>query len=80
MKIIQLTPGSGDNFYCENCLRDNFIVKALRQLGHDAVLVPLYLPPQLTETGRPSVIQNFNINQTADRLAKLYENFLTVKN
>ena len=52
MKIIQLTPGSGDNFYCENCLRDNFIIKALRQLGHDAVLVPLYLPPQLAETGR----------------------------
>lgn len=52
MRIIQITPGSGDNFYCENCLRDNAIVKALRELGHDALLVPLYLPPRLDETGR----------------------------
>ena len=52
MRIIQITPGSGDNFYCENCLRDNLIVRTLRQLGHDAVLVPLYLPPQLEDTGK----------------------------
>jgi len=52
MRIIQITPGSGDNFYCENCLRDNLIVRALRRLGHDAILVPLYLPPQLEDTGK----------------------------
>ena len=51
MKIIQLTPGSGDNFYCENCLRDNDLVKALRQQGQDALLVPLYLPGRMEETG-----------------------------
>jgi len=52
MRIIQITPGSGDNFYCENCLRDNLIVRTLRHLGHDAILVPLYLPPQLEDTGK----------------------------
>jgi len=47
MKIIQITPGSGDNFYCENCLRDLEMVKALRSQGHDVLLVPLYLPLQI---------------------------------
>lgn len=44
MKIAQLTPGSGDNFYCENCLRDLELVKAVGALGHEMVMVPLYLP------------------------------------
>ena len=44
MRIIQMTPGSGGSFYCENCLRDNGLVKALGALGHDAVMLPLYLP------------------------------------
>jgi glycosyltransferase involved in cell wall biosynthesis len=47
MKIIQITPGSGDSFYCENCLRDAWLVQALRRLGHDAILAPLYLPVRL---------------------------------
>ena len=47
MKIIQITPGSGDNFYCENCLRDLEMVKTLRSQGHDVLLVPLYLPLQI---------------------------------
>lgn len=46
MKIIQITPGSGDSFYCENCLRDQTLVNALRTQGHEVVLVPLYLPLQ----------------------------------
>ncbi len=46
MRIVQITPGSGDNFYCENCLRDIALVKALRKLGHDILMVPLYLPLQ----------------------------------
>lgn len=45
MKIIQVTPGSGDAFYCENCLRDYGLVRALRAAGHDAMMVPLYLAP-----------------------------------
>jgi len=45
MKIIQITPGAGESFYCENCLRDKALVLALRKAGHDALMVPLYLPP-----------------------------------
>ncbi len=44
MRIVQITPGSGDNFYCENCLRDLHMVKTMRKLGHDVIMVPLYLP------------------------------------
>jgi len=43
MRIVQLTPGTG-NFYCGTCLRDNALVAALRRQGHDAVLLPMYLP------------------------------------
>ena len=45
MKIIQLMPGAGENFYCENCLRDANTIRALREIGHDALALPLYLPP-----------------------------------
>jgi glycosyltransferase involved in cell wall biosynthesis len=44
MRLVHLSPGSGDNFYCENCLRDAAMVTALRRIGHDASSVPLYLP------------------------------------
>ena len=44
MRIIQLTPGSGDNFYCENCLRDLALVRAFQKAGHDITMVPMYLP------------------------------------
>ena len=47
MKIVQITPGSGDNFYCENCLRDQALVRTLRSKGHDVIMVPLYLPLQI---------------------------------
>lgn len=47
MRIVQITPGSGDQFYCENCLRDTSLVRALRGQGADVVLVPMYLPLSL---------------------------------
>ena len=47
MRIVQLTPGSGGTFYCENCLRDGAMIPAMRRAGHDALMVPLYLPPYL---------------------------------
>jgi glycosyltransferase involved in cell wall biosynthesis len=43
MRILQLTPGTGD-YYCGGCLRDNALVHALRARGHDVLMVPLYLP------------------------------------
>jgi glycosyltransferase involved in cell wall biosynthesis len=48
MRIVQLTPGTG-NFYCGSCLRDNALVRGLRDRGHDALMVPLYLPLILDE-------------------------------
>jgi glycosyltransferase involved in cell wall biosynthesis len=43
MRIIQITAGTG-SFYCGTCLRDNALVVELRRQGHDALMVPLYLP------------------------------------
>jgi len=54
MRIVQITPGTGDNFYCENCVRDIALAAALRKLGHDALMVPLYLPVQ--RDGREAVV------------------------
>ncbi len=45
MRICHLVPGSGGTFYCQNCLRDYALVRALRRQGHDVVMLPLYLPP-----------------------------------
>jgi len=44
MKIVQITPGAGGDFYCDNCLRDGDLVSELRRRGHDTLMVPLYLP------------------------------------
>lgn len=43
MKIAHLTAGAG-NFHCGTCLRDHALVRALAELDHDCVMVPLYLP------------------------------------
>ncbi len=48
MRILLLTPGTG-SFYCGTCMRDNALAVALRAQGHDALMVPLYLPPALDE-------------------------------
>jgi glycosyltransferase involved in cell wall biosynthesis len=44
LKIIHIIPGSGGSFYCGNCLRDSKYFDALRNLGHDVIKVPMYLP------------------------------------
>ena len=44
MRIAYIIPGSGGTFYCENCLRDIDIVNAIRMLGHEVIVVPMYLP------------------------------------
>ena len=48
MRIIQLTPGTG-NYHCGSCLHDNSLVRALRSRGHDVLMVPLYLPHMTDE-------------------------------
>src|SRR5262252_1925515 len=40
--------------YCGNCLRDNTLVQALRRLGHEVLMVPLYLPLTLDEPDQSS--------------------------
>jgi glycosyltransferase involved in cell wall biosynthesis len=47
MRIVQIVPGTGDAFYCDNCLRDAALFRAFRKLGHDVLLIPLYLPLQI---------------------------------
>ncbi len=58
MKIIQVTAGTG-NFHCGNCLRDHALVAALEDLGHDALMVPLYLPMVADEPVRESEVPLF---------------------
>ena len=42
MNIVHITPSAGDSFYCENCLRDVALIKAIMKAGHDILSVPLY--------------------------------------
>ena len=44
MKIAYIVPGTGDQFYCENCLRDLGLIVALRKLGYEVSMLPMYLP------------------------------------
>lgn len=55
MRIIQLTPGAGDDFYCENCIRDQASLRQMRSMGIDILMVPLYLPPMHVESGADDV-------------------------
>jgi glycosyltransferase involved in cell wall biosynthesis len=50
MKIAYIVPGTGGTFYCENCVRDPSLLKALKEKGHDVVVVPMYLPLAASET------------------------------
>jgi glycosyltransferase involved in cell wall biosynthesis len=47
MKIIQITPGTANTFYCDNCLRDISLVRALHNQGHEVLMMPMYLPVSL---------------------------------
>ncbi|HPD14676.1 MAG TPA: glycosyltransferase family 4 protein [Planctomycetota bacterium] len=49
MRIVYLMPGAGGSFYCENCLRDAALIRAVARLGHDPLMVPLYLPLKIDE-------------------------------
>jgi len=44
MKIVQIIPGVGGAYYCQNCMRDRELVMKLRAMGHDVVMAPMYLP------------------------------------
>lgn len=51
MKVVQLIPGTGGAFYCQNCMRDAALVRALRSRGVEVTLVPLYLPLNVDAEG-----------------------------
>ena len=58
MKIILITPGTG-SYYCGVCMRDNALAKELIRQGHDALMLPLYLPLQLDEAPVPGDAPTF---------------------
>ena len=64
MNIVQITPGAG-GMYCGNCFRDNALVAGLRRAGHDALMIPLYLPLTLDEedlsAGTPLFFSGINV-------------------
>ena len=64
MNLVQITPGAG-GMYCGNCFRDNALVAELRHLGHQVLLVPLYLPMTLDEEdqsrGTPIFFSGINV-------------------
>ncbi len=64
MRLVHLTPGTG-NFFCGSCLRDNALVTALRRLGHDALMLPMYLPHVVDENstaaGEPIFFGGINV-------------------
>src|SRR5688572_8777661 len=51
--------------FCGNCFHDNALVAALRKLGHDATMLPLYLPVRVDgenqSTGRPIFFGGVNV-------------------
>ena len=51
--------------YCGGCFRDNALVTALRALGHDTLMLPLYLPLTLDEAdqsaGTPIFFSGVNV-------------------
>jgi len=51
--------------YCGGCFRDNALVTALRKLGHDTLMLPLYLPLTLDEAdqsaGTPIFFSGVNV-------------------
>ena len=48
MRIAYITAGAAGMF-CGSCLHDNTLVAALRELGHDALLIPTYTPIRTDE-------------------------------
>ncbi len=44
MRIALIVAGVGDTSTCVNCLRDAALIREFRKLGHEVLVVPLYLP------------------------------------
>ena len=59
MRIVQISPGTGDSFYCENCLRDSVLARQMIKLGHDVMIVPMYLPVGIEQQERVDEVPIF---------------------
>ncbi len=59
MNIINIVPGFGGTFYCGNCLRDSGYVNALKETGHEAHTLPIYLPLSMNHQDREEDIPVF---------------------
>lgn len=75
MNIVQITPGAG-GMYCGGCFRDNALVGALRKLGHEVLMVPLYLPVTLDEPDNSEGTPTFfgGINVYLEQKSSLFRN------
>jgi glycosyltransferase involved in cell wall biosynthesis len=51
MKVVHLVAGAG-GMYCGSCLHGNTLVGALRRVGCDAVLLPMYTPLRTEDENR----------------------------
>lgn len=73
MRIVQITPGAGA-MYCGNCFRDNALVAALRQQGHEVTMLPLYLPLRVDEEDQSADAPVFfsGINVYLDQKSALF--------
>jgi glycosyltransferase involved in cell wall biosynthesis len=73
MNIVHITPGAG-GMYCGGCFRDNALVAALRKVGHQATMVPLYLPLTLDEPDQSAGMPIFfgGINVYLDQKSELF--------
>lgn len=60
--------------YCGGCFRDNALVAALRKQGHEALMVPLYLPLTLDEPDQSDGVPTFfgGINVYLEQKYALY--------
>ena len=54
MRIAYITAGAA-GMYCGNCLRDHALARALRGLGEEVTLVPIYTPLQTDLEPGPEV-------------------------
>ena len=50
LRIAILAAGAA-GMYCGSCIRDNALAMALKRMGHDCVMIPLYTPVR-TDTKR----------------------------
>lgn len=48
MKYAYIATGAA-NMYCGSCMRDNTLVSAMKALGHDVTMLPMYTPLRVDE-------------------------------